>query len=77
MKACRNCRFLFDHKDAKWLTEAEIEKKEKVKNRCPNCNSTDLSDDYSGMILVIDPESSEIAKRMSVTKPGQYALRVR
>ncbi|MCE7736246.1 MAG: DNA-directed RNA polymerase, subunit E'' [Candidatus Heimdallarchaeota archaeon] len=46
-------------------------------DRCPNCNSTDLSEDYSGMVLIFDPENSEIAKRLNVTRKGQYALRVR
>jgi len=61
LKACRQCRFLM----------------EKTENRCENCNSTDLSEDHSGVVIIIDPEKSEIAKRLNVTKPGQYALRVR
>ncbi len=44
---------------------------------CPNCKSQDLSEDYSGLVVIIDPESSEIAHRLNVTKPGRYALRVR
>ena len=44
---------------------------------CPNCKSTNLSDDYSGVIIIFDPESSNIARLMKVTKKGKYALRVR
>jgi DNA-directed RNA polymerase subunit E" len=52
-------------------------KLEKDNTRCPNCNSTDLSADYSGVVIILKPEKSEIAERLNVTKPGQYALRVR
>jgi DNA-directed RNA polymerase subunit E" len=62
LKACRQCRFLIH---------------DKKENRCTNCNSTDLSVDYSGIVIIVDPEKSEIAKRLNVSKPGQYALRVR
>lgn len=44
---------------------------------CPNCGSTNLSDDWSGLVIVIDPTMSEIAKRMSITRAGRYAIRVR
>jgi len=44
---------------------------------CPNCKSTNLSDDWSGLIVIVDPTNSEVAKRMSITAAGRYALRVR
>ena len=44
---------------------------------CPNCKSTNLSDDYSGVIIILDPEESNIARLMKVTKKSKYALRVR
>jgi len=44
---------------------------------CPNCKSTNLSDDYSGIIIIFDPEGSAIARLMKVSKKGKYALRVR
>jgi DNA-directed RNA polymerase subunit E" len=44
---------------------------------CPNCKGTSFSDDYSGLVIVIDPENSAIGKAMKVTKKGRYALRVR
>jgi len=60
-KACRKCKSLVP-KDA---------------TRCPVCNSTDLSEDWEGLIVVLDPEKSELAKRLGFIKPGRYALRVR
>lgn len=62
MKACRHCQLI---------------EEDKKSNRCKNCNSTDLSEDFSGMVIIIDPEKSEIAHRLQIKKPGKYALKVR
>jgi len=43
---------------------------------CPNCSSTDLSTRYQGMIIIIDPNKSDLAKKMQVSLPGEYALEV-
>ncbi|MEM4245883.1 MAG: transcription elongation factor subunit Spt4 [Candidatus Bathyarchaeia archaeon] len=43
---------------------------------CPNCRSSNLSEDWSGLLIVFDTES-EVAKLMGVKKPGRYAVRVR
>ncbi len=48
-----------------------------TKSRCPNCGSDRLSKDFTGIIIVLDPEGSQLAKLMGITKPGTYALRVR
>lgn len=60
-KACRRCKSLVP-RDA---------------TRCPVCGSTDLSEDWEGAIIVLDPERSRLAKSLGFTKPGRYALRVR
>jgi DNA-directed RNA polymerase subunit E" len=44
---------------------------------CPNCKSMNLSDDYSGVMIIFDPESSYIGHLLKKTKKGKYALRVR
>jgi DNA-directed RNA polymerase subunit E" len=44
---------------------------------CPSCGGTNLSSDWSGYFIVRDPETSELAKRLNITKPGRYALKVR
>jgi DNA-directed RNA polymerase subunit E" len=43
---------------------------------CPNCKSTDLSPDWSGIILVFDPPGSQVAKTLDITTPNKYALKV-
>ena len=44
---------------------------------CPNCKSPNLSDDWTGLVVIMDPVSSEVAKKMGITAAGRYALRVR
>ena len=43
---------------------------------CPICGSTDLTEQFSGMVIIVDVEKSEIAKEMGITVPGKYALRI-
>lgn len=44
---------------------------------CPSCKATSLSDDFSGLAIIFDPEGSFIARAMKVKKKGRYAIRVR
>ncbi len=44
---------------------------------CPICKGTDLSDDYSGLLVVVDPEGSQLAQKMGITEAGRYALKIR
>jgi len=46
-------------------------------NVCPICRSTDLSDDFSGLLIVLDPEGSQLAGKMGIEREGKYALRIR
>ncbi len=46
-------------------------------NVCPKCKTSSLSDDFSGLIIVFDPEGSAIAKAMNIKEKGRYALKVR
>lgn len=50
-----------------------IHTKEKT---CPKCGG-ELSDKFSGMVIVLDPERSEVAKFMGVNAIGTYAIRVK
>ena len=44
--------------------------------QCPNCGSA-TSKNWSGLLTIIDPATSELAKTMNIEKPGTYALKVR
>jgi len=46
-------------------------------NVCPRCKSTSFSDDYGGLVVVFNPETSAIAKAMNIKEKGRYALKVR
>jgi len=43
---------------------------------CPTCGSSDLSPNWSGMVIILDVEKSDVAKAMGVKKPGRYALNI-
>jgi DNA-directed RNA polymerase subunit E" len=43
---------------------------------CPKCEG-ELSERFSGMILVLDPEKSEIAKVAEINSIGSYAIVVK
>ncbi len=63
--ACRKCKTIFQVR----------EKERQIK--CPNCGSTDVSDDWSGLIIIFDPENSIVAQKLGIKKPGRYAIKVR
>lgn len=44
---------------------------------CPNCKARSLSDDFSGLVIILDPEESVVARAMKIKRKGRYALRVR
>ncbi len=43
---------------------------------CPNDGSTELSNEWSGLVIIINSEKSQVAKTLNITKPGRYALKV-
>ena len=46
-------------------------------NICPRCKTPTLSDDFSGLLIIFNPEDSAIAKVINIKKKGRYALKVR
>ena len=45
-------------------------------NVCKNCGSTDLTKEWYGYVIIIDPEKSEIAKKLGIKISGKFALKV-
>ena len=43
---------------------------------CPRCGG-EVSDKYSGMVIILDAERSEIAKLVEVNANGSYAIKVK
>lgn len=44
---------------------------------CPVCRNNDLSESWSGLVVIYDPEESEIAEKIGISTPGRYAVRVK
>lgn len=47
-----------------------------VEKTCPKCNG-ELEERFSGLICVLDPERSEIARIAGVNTIGGYAIHVK
>lgn len=41
---------------------------------CPICKSEELSNRFSGVLIVFNPEKSDIAKKLDIKIKGEYAL---
>ncbi|MBU0532972.1 DNA-directed RNA polymerase subunit E'' [Candidatus Micrarchaeota archaeon] len=50
-----------------------VQGKEKI---CPKCQG-ELSEKFSGMVMILDPERSEVAKVVEINLKGRYAIRVK
>ena len=46
------------------------------KDQCERCGSP-TSDNWSGLLIITNPEESKVAKELNITEPGEYCLRVR
>jgi len=45
-------------------------------NKCEVCGSTNLTSIFSGLVYVIKPEESEVARLLGIARPGRYAIKV-
>ncbi|CAI8163284.1 MAG: Uncharacterised protein [Methanobacteriota archaeon] len=45
-------------------------------DQCSRCPSAPVSSDWSGYVVVLDPKRSEIATKLNIPLPGNYALKV-
>ena len=45
-------------------------------DQCTRPPSAPVSSDWSGYVVVMDPTRSEIASRLKIEVPGNYALKV-
>jgi DNA-directed RNA polymerase subunit E" len=47
------------------------------KERCPICESKESAENFKGRIVVLDPEKSEIAKKLNLKNKGNFAIKTR
>ena len=45
-------------------------------DKCPNCENTTFTTFWRGYVVIMDPENSEIAGKMGITRRGKFALRL-
>ena len=45
-------------------------------NACPICKISDLTANWKGYVIVMNPEKSQIAGMLNIETPGKYALRL-
>lgn len=43
---------------------------------CDLCGSSNFAHAYQGLLIVIDPDKSEIARMLNIKKDGSYALKI-
>jgi len=44
-------------------------------DQCPRHPSAQVSTDHQGYVIIMNPNRTEIAKRLEVELPGKYALK--
>ena len=44
--------------------------------QCHHCPSAPVTTDWSGYVVILQPERSEVAQRLNITDSGSYALKV-
>jgi|TARA_Y100000310_G_C20405123_1_gene679310 DNA-directed RNA polymerase subunit E" len=45
--------------------------------KCPECGSKEFIENFKGKIYVLNPEKSEIAKKLKIEKKGNFAIKAR
>jgi DNA-directed RNA polymerase subunit E" len=46
-----------------------------VGDKCPNCESKELTEGFKGRIIVMNPENSEIAQKLNLKEKGNFAIK--
>jgi DNA-directed RNA polymerase subunit E" len=59
-KACRKCGYLVEN----------------LIPKCPACGSVNFSMEYEGLIIILDKDKSEVAKKLKKGVNGKYAIKV-
>ncbi len=46
-------------------------------NECPLCKGNEFTENWKGKIIILNPEKSEIAKKLNIKTKGEYAIKIR
>ena len=55
-------------KNDKLLVEGEV---------CPLCKKNNLTSNWQGRVIILNPNKSRVAFEMGITAKGEYAIKVR
>ena len=44
-------------------------------DKCPSCGSKESADSFKGKTIILNPEKSEIAKKLNIKEKGSYAIK--
>ena len=45
--------------------------------KCPQCGSKEYSDSFKGRTVILNPDKSEIAKKLNIKEKGNFAIKTR
>ena len=45
--------------------------------KCPNCGSKEFTENFKGELIILNPEKSEVAHNLKITKKGEFAIKTR
>lgn len=45
--------------------------------KCPKCESKESTESFKGRVVVLNPEKSEIAKKLNLKEKGNFAIKTR
>lgn len=46
-------------------------------DKCPSCGSKELTETFKGRAVILNPEKSEVAKKLSLKQGGNFAIKTR
>lgn len=46
-------------------------------DKCPRCGSKELTEGPKGRVVVLNPEKSEVAQKLTLKEKGNYAIKTK
>jgi DNA-directed RNA polymerase subunit E" len=46
-------------------------------DNCPSCGSKELTESFKGRAVILDPEKSEVGKKLELKQKGNFAIKTR
>lgn len=46
-------------------------------DKCPKCGAKESTESFKGRAIILNPEKSEIAKKLNIKEKGNFAIKTR